>query len=102
MCENLSGIVVARGVGERQEGILGCDRGAREGRTSVDSESRVVNRGGLRAVQGVKHDGRARNRVVGVNRAGIQHRDGGGGVPDEGVGRVRVLREPALDGLDLA
>jgi len=103
MCKNLSGVVVARGVGEGEHRILGLDRGGREkvARTVV-GEFRVGHGGGLRAVEGVPDDGRASDRVVGVNRAGVQDGGGGRGVPEEGIGRVRILRQPALDGLDLA
>ena len=101
--ENLSRVVVARGVGERQEAVLGADTtDAGKGSTCVGHELRVGHGRRLCAVQRVKHYGRPCDRVVGIDCSRIQHRDGGGGVPEEGIGRVRVLREPTLDGFYLA
>jgi len=57
--------------------------------------------GGLRAVKQVPDDGRA-VVVLGVDGAGVEHRDGRRRVEQKGVKGVGVLREPHLDGLDLA
>ena len=101
--QNLCGIIIARRIGEGEHTIRGKDRVCREGCTrAVVGELHRADIGGLRAIQQVKQDRGARDGVIGINRSGVEDRDGGRCIPEERIGGIRVLRQPDLDGLYLA
>ena len=103
MGENFRRIIISSRVRKRQHRIRGLDRRGRENiARTVVREGREADCGGLRAIEQVPDDGRAKNRVVGVDRARIQDCNSRRSIPMKRIDRIRVLRQPALDGLDLA
>ena len=101
MGQNLSLVIVTGWVAEGQDHILRC-LGARGKHTSDRGycQLTLADSRRLGAVQQVPNSGRA-VFVVSVDGAGIQHLDGSGLVEEERIGRITVLGEPHLDGLDL-
>ena len=101
MCKNFCAVVIARRVAEGEERILRANAAnGRKGSACIGHELRIGHRGGLRAVDRVPENRGAGDVVVGVNRAGIENRDGGRRVPEERVGRIGILSHPAHNGFD--